>query len=229
MGVSRIFVLLFAVFATVGGGRAGAQYKWHDTFSCRHTGLSGQFDIELGIEHYVDAAIPEGYGLRDSLGVTLSVTEKKSGRRIDLIEMSPCSLGKWAWRDVDYRGNATSYSTGFNVGRKTFDNYLGTIIVADLNFDGRDDIAAVEDSGVSSGPYYAFFMRDDAGGFVRDDFLGEEMMYFPFRIDPSLRRLTTLSPANTYEVCRTVFELSRDTCEWKMVVREILGDKGAGV
>ncbi len=227
--ILRIFVLLFAAVTTVGGGRAWAQYKLHDTFNCIHAGLSGQFDIELRVEHYVNPDVQEDYGFRDSLGVVLSVNEKESGRRLDLIEMSPAPFGKWAWREVEHRGDATSYSTGFNVGRDLVDNYMGTVVVADLNFDGRDDIAAVEDSGVSSGPYYAFFMQDADGRFVRDDFLGEEMSYFPSLVDPSRRRLTTLSPANAYEVCRTVFELSRDTGEWRMVVREIVGDEGAGV
>jgi hypothetical protein len=41
----------------------------------------------------------------------------------------------------------TSFTTNFNSDRKIVDNYFGDLVVVDINFDGKDDIAVINDSG----------------------------------------------------------------------------------
>ncbi len=184
---------------------------------CMLPGLSRQFDVDLETVQY-----------EDSVFVTVSLHGKSMQQRTDhTIVFNPLDpdarLGVWWYTDPEYGcSDVTSYSTGHNADREKHDNYWGTIVVADLNFDGRDDIAMASDSAVSSGPYYTFLTQTADGKFVTDRFLTEEMRYFPDEIDRSRRRLTTYSPASSVDKLKQVFELDPATDEWKMIVHDLL-------
>jgi hypothetical protein len=223
---ARLFITLLAVIAAAGSGGARAQqFGLQETYNLRHTGLSKQFDMALEIKHYVAPESSE-YFLTDSVSVTIDVTDKKTRKRLDRVDVMPSPWVCSYYLDDKRRGDATSYSTGFNADRELYDGYCGNVVVADLNFDGRDDIAAVVYSSVSDGPFYAFFTQTADGKFLRDDFLTEHMTFFPSEMDSSSRRLTTWVHANAREVCRSIFELSRTTGKWRMVSQEFIGECG---
>ena len=60
-----------------------------------------------------------------------------------------------------------------------------------MNFDGKDDIALISDMGASNGPYYTFFIQNDSNKFIKDDFLTDEVMLFPHKIDTLHKQIST--------------------------------------
>jgi hypothetical protein len=191
------------------------------TSNCKHTELSAKFDIELDIEHYL-YSIADEY-LSDSVIVKLQINNKLTQKLLDSIVFNPNSSGCFFYTASEYGCNdVTSYSTGFNADREIFDNYFGTVVVADLNFDGKDDIAMVLDSGASSGPRYIFFIQNDEGKFIEDKFLTEEMSYFPDEIDRPHRKLTTYVHLNAVSYSKSVYQLDLDAKAWKQISYEVL-------
>ncbi len=93
----------------------------------------------------------------------------------------------------------------------------GDLIVVDLNFDGREDIAVKSDSGGASGPGYAFYLQDDKGHFIKDKYLSEEMYYFPWEINTKKKTLTTNVMATYTQVHRSVFKYEPATKQWKCI------------
>jgi hypothetical protein len=60
----------------------------------------------------------------------------------------------------------------------------------DLNFDGLDDIAVVNNAGGNSGPLYSFYTQADGKKFVLDRFLTDSLMFFPSEINRKNKTLT---------------------------------------
>ncbi|RYZ00342.1 MAG: hypothetical protein EOO11_01915 [Chitinophagaceae bacterium] len=92
-------------------------------------------------------------------------------------------------------GDVRSYVTGYNRDKEALDNDYGDLVVADLNFDGREDLALKTDVGGTSGNYYTFFLQDDSGRFRKNDFLTDSVASFPGTIDARRKRLITFGHA----------------------------------
>ena len=176
---------------------------FYQTLSCNHTELSNQFDIELDFKRY----IIDDYS--DSCLIKLLIKDKLTGENFDSILLN---LEYLLGRDYENCDSVVSYSTGLNANREILDNYAGDIVIADLNFDGKDDIAFICGNYIDAGSRYAFFIQSDDRKFIKDDFLTDEMEYFPAKIDPLHKQLTTYGWRAKY-----TYQLDLLTNKWKQV------------
>jgi hypothetical protein len=153
--------------------------------------------------------------LFDSCIVEVKVYDKLSKKIIQKIEFSSTYFFDKVFNDCN---NVRSYVTGNNQNADVEDNDFGDLIVADFNFDKKDDIALKENSGGNGGPTYIFYIQNDKRQFQVESFLSERMDFFPSRIDPKKRTLTTLVHANAYEMSETTYKLNADKV-WTKVKR----------
>ncbi len=193
--------------------------SWH----YKHTNLSDQFDIELTIEFYLDTVTyQDSWQGRDSLMVKLLMTEKKTRESLDCIVVNPI-IG-YPFLNDESRF-VTSYSTGFNADKEIVDSDFGSIVVADVNFDGKDDIAVVHDGG-NSGPYYIFFIQNEKGKFVKNEFLTEQVSFFPQEIDFQHKQITTGTRSGARGAGYHTYQLDSTTDKWAHIRYEYIGQDG---
>lgn len=107
----------------------------------------------------------------------------------------------------------SSYITGKHAKDEGTDNYWGDFIVADLNFDGREDLAIINDSS-NTGALYEFFTQTKSGRFVKDSFL---YGFFPYKIDRKNKTLTTATAATTWGYLETVYKYNPRTKKWRVL------------
>jgi hypothetical protein len=107
-----------------------------------------------------------------------------------------------------------SYATGKHANEDVADNYWGDLIVADVNFDGREDLAVAEDSR-NTGTTYGFYIQSSAGTFIRDRYLSDG--FFPYKIDRKNKTLTTSTAASTGGYTETVLKYDPRTKKWRVV------------
>ena len=143
--------------------------------------------------------------LFDSCIVELKVYNKSNNKLIQTIEFSSTYFFEKVFNDCN---NVRSYITEKNQHIDVEDNDFGDLIVADFNFDKKDDFALKKDSGGNGGPVYIFYIQNDNGEFEVDSFLSENMNFFPSKIDANKRTLTTLVHANVYEMCKKTYKLN---------------------
>jgi len=91
---------------------------------------------------------------------------------------------------IDF-STARSYLTGVNRDKQVADNYAGDFIVADFNFDNKNDFAIINDMGGNGGTFYSYYLQQDKDKYVEDRFLTDSVTYFP-AINKANRTLTTL-------------------------------------
>ncbi len=87
--------------------------------------------------------------------------------------------------------NSRSYTTGARENAEVTDYDYGDLVIADLNFDGREDIAVKTDSGGDAGPWYTFFVQGSDGRFHKDNYLTDSVSSFPASINIKQLKLTT--------------------------------------
>lgn len=110
-----------------------------------------------------------------------------------------------------------SYITGYRKNAEVLDYDFGDLIIADLNFDGKEDIALKHDVGGNGGPLYGFYMQDKAGHFYIDHFLTNSVGSFPKYIDPNHKTLTTQIHANVHQEGRKTFKYNSKTKKWHLI------------
>lgn len=173
--------------------------------NCFHTSLSNQFNIKVELKENT-VKNPDF----DSLYVKISITAK-TGNVIQVIRKNPA----WLWdNEFNNCSNIRSYSTLINQNKQAVDNDFGDLIVADLNFDGKDDFAIIYDSGGNSGPTYHFYIQQFNGKFQRNVFLSEEMAHFPSEINSKKMELKILTHTSANSVGERVFALNSKSDKW---------------
>jgi hypothetical protein len=192
-----------------------------NTLKCKHTKLSKQFDIDLTVEHYLDT-VTYGKYHEHSIFVKLLIKDKKTQKLLDSILFVP-GVGRYSYIDCKCN-DVASYSTGVNVKSKTAGEG-GILVVADLNFDGKDDIALINDMGASNGPYYAFFIQNNDNKFIKNDFLTDEVMLFPYEIDSRRRQFTTGWVTGT-GCGHHIYQFYPHTNKWREIRSEWIGIDG---
>ncbi|RZK32962.1 MAG: hypothetical protein EOO57_14255, partial [Hymenobacter sp.] len=115
-------------------------------------------------------------GSLDSCLLTVTIGDKLHRRPPQAIRFTATHLFSTAYSNC---GAVRSYSSGQNQQVAVEDNDYGDLVVADFNFDGRDDFATKLDSGGNGGPLYSFYLQKPSGQFELSTFLTEEMQFFP--------------------------------------------------
>ncbi len=111
---------------------------------------------------------------------------------------------------------ARSYTTGIGQDADIKDYDYGDLVVADFNFDGKEDFAAKNDSGGNRGPTYNYYIQNSAGSFVLNKFLTERMGHFPDRIEKPSRTLI-LESYNGQWHFKTSYRLNTKTGQWREI------------
>ena len=116
-----------------------------------------------------------------------------------------------------------SYITGYNQNAVAPDGDCGDIVVADLNFDGREDFAIKGEFTNGYGQLYRIYLQDGPGHFREEtDLIGRGVedwitKTFPVEISAKNKTLTFWSTLNAYTDENVVFRYNSTTHKWKNI------------
>lgn len=173
-----------------------------------YTNLSNKYIFKVKITWFKDTD-----GISRSSDFKLAIVNKLT-RKTQTINFKPGLLFSGVFR----KGNdSRSYTTGFNISKNVADYDFGDIVIADLNFDGEEDLAVKFDSGGNGGPLYNFYLQDKNGYFKIDHFLTDTMLSFPQYIDKTHKILTTKIHANVHQENEASFKYNPNSKKWKFL------------
>ncbi|MEI7597569.1 MAG: hypothetical protein WCK02_17620 [Bacteroidota bacterium] len=159
----------------------------------------------------------------DSCVVSVKIIDKKSKNLVDTLEITSA----YFFDDVFCNNNrARSYITEKNFKMQAVDNNYGDLIIADLNFDEKEDIAVINDSGGNGGPFYSYYIQGVDNKFHLDKFLTDSMIFFPSKIIPKKSMLITYVHAGACGVSENKFKFDKSTKQWERAGRKIIGSCG---
>jgi hypothetical protein len=172
---------------------------------CEHKDLSNEFDIKVYFERHTDT---EKIG--DSCFINILVIDKSSKTILDSMKIYSDYLFEGVFKDCN---NILSYTTKVNIDKEIADNYFGDIVICDLNFDSKDDIAIICNSGGNGGPSYNYYLQGLNKTFYIDKYLTDTMNYFPTKINSKNRTLITYVHAGVCWLGEHIYKLDR-TNKW---------------
>ncbi len=177
---------------------------------CLHTNLSKSFNFAVELERVKDSS---------SCKIILKVIDKKTSKNTQEIIINSEFIFEKDFKDC---GKTRSYSTKINDKTIDEDNDFGDLIIADFDFDGKEDFAIKKDSGGNGGPLYEFYIQKINNEFVKDDFLTNTLEFFPSKIDNSKKTLTTLVHANAYQRCKMIYKYNPKIKKWKRISKSFV-------
>ncbi len=183
-----------------------ANYSLYSTTICEQVNLSNQFDISIDFKRF-SSTIKKN----DSCLIKVILKDKISKSKLDSISIMSFFYFASIFSSCD---SMTSYSTKFKVDRRIIDNYFGDIVVADLNFDEKDDIAIINNCGGNGGPLYSYYVQTKDRKFILDKFLTDSMVFFPSEINKENKTLTTYVHAGICWLGERVYKFDELT-SWK--------------
>jgi|GraSoiStandDraft_1057264.scaffolds.fasta_scaffold194696_2 hypothetical protein len=181
---------------------------------CIHTGLSSAFTFTTTV-----GRIKLDTVYCDSCIIRISIGNKRSGKTVQVIQYGSAFLYHDVFKKCE---NVRSYSTGLHSKVEVLDNDYGDLVVADFNFDGKEDFAVIRESGVTQGPLYSFYIQSVAGIFNYDKYLSETIVYFP-EINRKKRTLTTYTLAGAIGVFERIYKQDKLN-KWKLVSKKLITD-----
>ena len=168
--------------------------------------ISMKYDIRTELTKFKN-------GDGDSSKIKITFLDKMNGNTIYTIQENVNDSFGQIFKQCD---NVRSYSTGKNEYDDAVDGNYGFLVVADLNFDNKEDFALMAAS-FNTGPLYSFYTQNSEGKFVQDKFLNEQMMAFPSKINKYEKTLTQLVRAGCCELRETVYTFDAKSNIWKEV------------
>lgn len=183
----------------------------------------------ISIKKYLFADLSNRYNYqlvfytKDIEGITneyyciIKVSDKKTNALYDSLKQNISTLLL-----ADTLINTRSYITGKDVNKEVQDNFFGRLVVADFNFDNREDFAVMNDVGASTGGIYTYYLQDANHKFKPDIFLSDTMSFFPDKIDPINKVLVNHVHANAYEMGESTYKLNAKTGRWKLIKHRFL-------
>lgn len=174
--------------------------------TCLHKNLSKEFNFEVKIRKITNPKEEI-----DSNAVKIIVYNKITNKKQEFNFGSSYLFEKTF---IDCK-TVRSYSTGINKNAEITDNDFGDIIIADFNFDNREDFAVKNDSGGNGGPTYNFYIQDKNKNFTLDKFLTTQMEFFPSKFITKSKSLVTYVHANAYQLSENTFEYNEQLKKWK--------------
>ncbi|MDB5157688.1 MAG: repeat protein [Mucilaginibacter sp.] len=156
--------------------------------TCLHSDLSKKFDFKIT---RVETKHPGASSLFGKSKITLEIYTKKDKRLFQSIQFA--SDGLYA-NDFKICSSERSLITGKNKNSEISDLDYGDIVVADFNFDGKEDIAIKHQWEGNIGVGYYFYIQAK-NAFKEDKYLNDEVVFFPWLIKSKQHILiTTVSP-----------------------------------
>ncbi|MFH6998640.1 XAC2610-related protein [Flavobacterium sp. FlaQc-57] len=189
-----ILLLIYLVFPKIALGQ-----------TCLHKNLSKEFNFEIKVRK-----IKNPKEEIDSNTVKIIVHNKITNKKQEINFGSSFLFEKTFINCKTVR----SYSTGINKNSEIIDNDFGDLIIADFNFDNKEDFAVKNDSGGNGGPTYNFYIQDKNKNFALDPFLTSEMEFFPSKFIVKNKRLITYVHANAYQLSENIFEYNEKLKKW---------------
>ena len=182
---------------------------------CNHKDISTTFDFKIEVKRGIRAK------QIDTCLINISIFDKSSNKIIQEIQYS----SEFYYDAFSKCDNVRSYTTNFNRDSIALDNDYGDIVVADFNFDNKDDFAIKNNSGGNGGPEYRFYIQDLSGKFIFDEFLSTKMIFFPIHINVTNQTLTTIVHANALQSTETKFKVNLNNQKWKIVKSKLISAK----
>ncbi len=181
-----------------------------------HTDLSSNFTFETSIKRIKTKSA------FDSCLVKIKVINKSNDSVIQTIRFPSTFLFEFSYSN---KNSCRSYSTGKNKNNDITDNDFGDIIIADFNFDGKDDFAVKTEEGGNGGPLYSFYIQSDKLKFKKDPYLTNRVVFFPSKLNSSNKTMTTIVHANAMGVNHNTYKLDTLTNKWKLIKTKFVGVK----
>jgi hypothetical protein len=182
---------------------------------CNFTNLSNTYSYKV---HYQKKAC-DSNDIGGNIDIKISILKKSNGRIIENIILHPHYLYPGVYENCL---RARSYITGVNMDTLAIDNDYGELVVADLNFDGKEDLAFIDNSEGNSGPTYCFYLQTENHGFEPEHFLTEHMEFFPTKINKATHQLITYGHSSANSSCKHIYQYFSATRSWKEVSRKIV-------
>lgn len=158
--------------------------------------------------------------INDSCIINIIVQDKKTKQKIDSINTSTIYLYPSYFQKC---GEVKSYITGFNKSNEVVDDLYGEFLIADFNFDQKEDLAIIKDCS-NSGNLYNFYIQNDIGLFEYDSFLTDSISYFPTEFEPKKNILIRYNRAGACGVGIHKYQLNRKSNSWKQVYYKLIGN-----
>lgn len=178
------------------------EFKPISDLECFDTVSSKQFDLKIRFLKYEN----------DSASVKITVFDKNS----DSPEYSLTLASDTKWQGVfESCKNIKSYSDQSIINDEIADNYFGDLVISDLNFDGKDDLAVFRNHGNSSGPFYDFLIQQDDLKFISNQFLKDSVRIFPSEIDSADKMIKTFEHSGICGLIENSYQLD-DFGKWKL-------------
>lgn len=162
----------------------------------RYSGLSASFDCRFTPEREWDG--------QDSVTLAIRLFLYRKGEDQPFQTLIQ-KTDNWL-ASTDYqRPYLRSESTGktYNEPEEGEIGHTGDVVIADLNFDGREDIALISDHGYAD--FYTFYLQDASGRFEPNGSLTDNVRLFP-HIDQAHRTLHTFNLEGSEHTMERVFE-----------------------
>lgn len=175
---------------------------------CIHSNLSHKFDYYITAKKSLSSDSIFSSGI-----VTLSIYLKNTKKLIQKIKVINDSGSLYA--AYENCKNVRSYITGYHENQEASDYDYGDLIVADLNFDGKEDFAIKSEYSVDAGPSYIFYFQDNVGHFHRSRFLTEHLGSFPTYVNAKQKTLVKVYVMGHYEGTKT-FKYNPKNKTWRL-------------
>jgi hypothetical protein len=196
-------LLCFATTATAALGQ-----------TCTHPDLSDAFIFQTETTRFKQTD-----EVLDSCMVTIKISHQQTGELTQTIRYTSSYFFGAVFKNC---GSVRSYSTGKRWANPATDYDYGDLIVADFNFDGKDDFAAKNDSGGNGGPLYNYYLQGSQGKFVLNRFLTQRLQGFPTVIDKHHKTLTLVreSYATSFHRSEQVFRFDARHNRWEQIAKQ---------
>ncbi|MCO5234081.1 MAG: hypothetical protein LC105_05580 [Chitinophagales bacterium] len=183
------------------------------TLECIQRDLSNSFDFRIKFNRILFQN-----GDNDSCIIKVYILDKKTQKELDSILITSRFMYENVFKNCD---NFRSFITGKNINNEALDNDFGEFIVADLNFDSKDDIAIINDSGGNGGVFYNFYIQGENNTFKLDKYLTDSMVYFPSEMIKNKKMLITYVHAGVCGLGEQKF-IYNSTNTWRMISDKII-------
>jgi len=174
---------------------------------CMHTNLSHHFNYQISVSRTLDKD-----SVLTNAKIVLRIYDKHSKKLVQKIDVENSNSIYDAFKDCT---KVRSYITGYRKNAEADDCDYGDLIVADLNFDGREDFVINGGYSADAGPNYIFYFQDKPGHFKLSHFLSDRMASFPTYIDAKQKTLVQVYVLGRHQYTKT-FKYNVHTRKWRL-------------